>query len=1231
MSRRHAAAIIGALLLVPAAAPAQSALDRLLENARYWEARGREDKAVEAWEKVLLSQPDNADALLTLGLHHARKGETRKANEYLGRLRKAAPNHPGIAQLQQALRIGSESEDLLGKARALASKGDAKGAVAAYQQLFGGEEPSRTLAVEYYQTLAGAPGGWEAARAGLERQIARGNDGAPVRLALAQILTYRSTTRREGIRQLEELVRQPAVAAAAAQSWRQALLWLDGNAGDIPTFQRYLERHPLDNEVQARLAQVRAGAVGPAIQSGFRALEREELSEAEALFSRAGSTAEALVGKALVAMEKRDFATARALLEQVKAQRPKQPEMWEQSLRSATFWATIEEGHAARDRRDWAVAEAKYREAAAAAPGERFHAEMALGHLNLLRERPAEAIVHFDAALAARADEPEALRGLVTALMQTGDAARAAAINDKLASIAPEKAYSAGAITSERLRGEAKELRQERRLAEARARLQAAVDADPTNVWAHHDLANIHLEMGDAASARLALNRLIAVAPDLPEIRIIQTRLLAAEGSWGAALDLLSSVPDAQLDEGTRRWKRELQLRDEIDRILATAGGDRTFARAALQDLQARFQDDPELLVVVAEAWGQLGDAQRAGVAVREVLVRTRHPTAGLKLRLAAVLFHARHEQELVAMLREIAGMPGLSLSEKRDLQALRVGHGVRTADRLREEGAFNRAFSQLSPLVQDYPDDPALLCAVARLYRSAGQDKEAHAVYLRVLREHPARFEARQGAVETAVALQLHAEAERLSLEAVRQSPNDPRAHLLEARRLIAAGEPGAGMDALRRAEALATATTAEALTWSNRSEALEFDSSSSEILRHASLQFTRVAPAEDRAAQQGLLAEIEREIDNLQSRLGVQASAAPRVRVRDGEEGLGLLTAVEVPVTLSIPLGYQSEVELQVTPVSVGNGALPLDQAATVARFGSGAPLGDGPEETTGGTAVQVAWRNDGLRLDVGSTPLGFPVVNVVGGIEWSWRGPGVGLKVDLERRAVTDSVLSWAGTTDPLSGETWGGVVRTGGRVDLGFEQPGSLFYIFGGYHLLTGEKLDDNSFGEAGAGAEWSIHADDVSEVTVGTGLVALTYAKNQRHFTFGHGGYFSPQAFVRAGVPLRWKGAVGKVQWNVLVDPGVNWFREDEVAYFPSDRALQEQLDGSVDGDGNPLPSYYPGQNTVSFSLNAEPRLSLDVSRSMQAGFFADLHTAEDYREVAGGIFLQGTFNGGRRR
>lgn len=1215
----RAVKIAGAALAVTMAfstpALADGALDRLIENARAWEARGREDKAREAWEKVLRSAPENADALQVLGLHAARAGDGATARRHLERLRQTHPGHPGIAQIEQALQVGDKAEDLLGQARRKARAGDPAGAVAIYRQLFGGGEPPRALALEFYQTLGGTEGGWAEARAGLERLVAGAPGVSRLRLALARHLTYRESARREGIRMLESLASDPRVASEAQGAWRQALLWLETGPGDAALLQRYVDRHPLDAEVKNRIAAARSVGAGATLGAGYRALDRADVKEAERIFRTAGRGAEALVGQALVAMKEEEFGKAKALLEQVKALEPNKPALWERSLQSASFWALVKEAEGARKAKRYDEAATLLDQALSLHAEEAPQAELSYGWLEFERERYPEAERRFRTALEAMPDQPDALRGLVNVLLRSERTAEAAALNGRLAEVSPEKAYAASWIAAERLRAEAAELRRSKDFEGARTRLLAARDADRTNPWTLHDLANLQLEAGDLTGARSTLDELIALAPEMREIRLIQTRLLAAEGSWSAALDLLENLPESAMDGEMLRWKKELQLRGEVERILAMGRADSSAARLELQRLQWKVQGDSESQLIIAGAWARLGDGERAAMAAGDLLARSRTAPARTRLQLAAILLEADREPELVALLRELAVDTSLTRSELRDLEALRVGYGVRIADKLREQGAFDRAFSHLSPLVQEFPDNSALLCAVGRLYRSAGDDRQAHAVFLRVLRRDPDHFEARKAAIESAISLQIYDEAEKLTDEGLLRTPNDPNIHLVAGRVSVAKGDPGEGMERFRRAEVLASSTSATSLRTMPAAGGVTLtdQSSTADILRAGAVRFSGggQAPVPSGGGEDALLSEIQREIDSLRTRLGIRMGGGGEVRFRDGEGGLGALTALRVPLHLEVPLGYEGVLGFHLAQVALSSGALGPGDPAT--RFGLGAG-GPDDDQTASGTEVSLAFTHGGLKVDVGSTPLGFPLQTVVGGLEWRWEGDGIGLRAELSRRSVDDSLLSWGGLT---SGEkTWGGVIRQGAQIDLAFRTGETLFYLLGGFQLVQGKGVADNRMASAGVGTEWSIYDLDGAKVSTGLAITGLGYEKNLRYFTVGHGGYFSPQAFARLGVPLKWTGGVRSVRWEVLADPGINWFREEEAPRFPLDPEL----------GGEP----YAGQTNVSFSLNAQPRLSWLVSDFMSAGVTADLHTADDYQEVGAAVFLEGTFEGRRR-
>src|SRR3989344_6071625 len=92
----------------------------------------------------------------------------------------------------------------------------------------------RPLALEYYQTLGATAGGWDEARRGLNRLAQESPEDPQIALALAQHLTYRESTRREGIAQLARLAGRADVGKAATESWRKALAWTGNRSADIP-------------------------------------------------------------------------------------------------------------------------------------------------------------------------------------------------------------------------------------------------------------------------------------------------------------------------------------------------------------------------------------------------------------------------------------------------------------------------------------------------------------------------------------------------------------------------------------------------------------------------------------------------------------------------------------------------------------------------------------------------------------------------------------------------------------------------------------------------------------------------------------------------------------------------------------------------------------------------------------------------------------------------------------
>ena len=495
----------------------------LVRNAWYWQARARSDKAEDAWTQVLQAAPDNPEALAAIGGFHARAGRMQQARDALARLEKVSPSHPDVPVLRRAIELGPRFTPLLTQARKLVHAGHPDEGAAKYRELFGAAGPPGDLALEYDQTLSGTKGGWTEARDGLRQLVRRAPAEARYRLTLGKLLTYRDDSRREGIAMLAALVRDPTVSKEAAAAWKQALVWLAPGPQDLPMLRAYVKSHPGDQEIPALIersqkqgtvkqgfvamdkgdlraaerlfkesgddADARRGMAligdrraGAAKKQGFAALERGDLAQAEQHFSEAGNDADARLGLALVslkraaaAQQREDFADATQLLENVRRLAPQRKDLWEQPLRSVRFWGLLKEAHGD---------EAKLQEALQlAAPADRWHAELALGDVAFAagQRRPAE--TRYRAVLAAVPDQPEALRALASILVDDGRFEEAQPLNERLARVAPAKAFPPGSLRAGSLRNDAARSRAAHDLPRARHDLIAAQQADPLNVW----------------------------------------------------------------------------------------------------------------------------------------------------------------------------------------------------------------------------------------------------------------------------------------------------------------------------------------------------------------------------------------------------------------------------------------------------------------------------------------------------------------------------------------------------------------------------------------------------------------------------------------------------------------------------------------------------------------------------------------------------------------------------
>src|SRR3546814_13347591 len=81
----------------------------------------------------------------------------------------------------------------------------------------------------------------------------------------------------------------------------------------------------------------------------------------------------------------------------------------------------------------------------------------------------------------------------------------------------------------------------------------------------------------------------------------------------------------------------------------------------------------------------------------------------------------------------------------------------------------------------------------------------------------------------------------------------------------------------------------------------------------------------------------------------------------------------------------------------------------------------------------------------------------------------------------------------------------------------------------------------------------------SGVSVGFNVNYQNYDNNQNYFTYGHGGYFSPQSFLSVNFPLRYWTNDGPMSIQASVAPGSQSYDQQGEPVYPTEPGAQGVL------------------------------------------------------------------------
>lgn len=713
-----------------------------------------------------------------------------------------------------------------------------------------------------------------------------------------------------------------------------------------------------------------------------------------------------------------------------------------------------------------------------------------------------EALAAYERTLALAPNDSWAVLGLANCLIALGRPAEARERIEKsfVDGVEPSADIQKPLVLARAWRSEAQTHQEAGRSLEAFAAWREAFELVP-EVWATNGLASLYLEHDQPEVAvvfydealemernpasgigkAVALERLgrwdeaVAAADDIILFDQTDTAVMARRG-----ITQRVTVSQAEFD---RRSGRPAEAIERIRRI-AAAEGSSSEMWSALTAASLDRMDCPSSMDAAKQA---LRADPKSGWAL-DVGIR-----AGTVCRAMADLYP--HLQEAV----DKGGHDPMA-----QLRAAKIELTVQRSEKLSREGRTSEAATPLNEAEGMGPANPDEWSRIGGAWVAAGEPERGIECFEQALKDNPKHVSAIIG-IGGAMRAQVRLGPAEAHLQKYYDELADPRIGLQLVQLQIQRGE-------YRRAEA----TLADTKMRSMPSEPVVAASVATVDplpvlpLPSGNRPEPRTwPPTPPHDLQPRWLVDARESIDiALLRETGVYASVGGGLFQRPGQAGEQQLFGWYVPVEAVFPPIGLLRLNVDAMPVFLDDGE---DQALGVS---ASAGIASPPFRRLFATAR------------VGVSPIGFEQVNIL------WNGhlrfgilPKLSIGAMTSRVPVADSLLSWAGKTDLVTGQFYGMISQLwlggyatwnpGRTIDLGA-------MVRGGW--TEGYGVEVNPFVE-GVGWAGVGMGNPALEGRVGAEVIAASHERQEDGFVLGQGGYFSPPLFVMAGPNLKGKARI----------------------------------------------------------------------------------------------------------
>lgn len=755
--------------------------------------------------------------------------------------------------------------------------------------------------------------------------------------------------------------------------------------------------------------------------------------------------------------------------------------------------------------------------------------------------------------------------------------------------------------------------------------------------WLAINNGDAALKKGDVAaaeryyhSAQALDNRDSWALIGLGDAALARKNSAQAESFWQQALRLDRSNSTAK--------SRLLQLRTDALMAEADTLAQRGQWHQAAEKYSQAAQANPDDIWLVYRLAGALrnGGEETQGAQVMDAMVR-------------------QHPQEPAALYASALWLA----SGNRDDAALATLHRLPTsrwdsnmhelADRLEQDKVFTRASDLRTrgdetaaiALLKQQPASIRRDITLADWALERGDALSALASYQKVLQQDSKNGDAALGRIESLIALKRPAEAQR----ALQTLPPSVAQQSVNSGRRVALAWQNSG-DAVRAQQMFAELKTRATKLAPSQEKALVYRDAAR---LETQLQQPTQAQQDYQLAMaaSGISQDVPQDNDRYTAltrnqaqddwlKRSIRSDAADLYRQQDttftleqdysrnkGNGGTSDFTAHTTMMQAETPLA-DGRSFVRVDHVLVSAGTFSTTNGSHSEQFGSCNDDNSGGcsrdfNQRDEGTALGVGWHNDIWSADVGTTPLGFETSNWVGGVSWKTDVKDIGLTFTASRRPISSSLLAYAGARDPSAngGKTWGGVVATGGSLGLSYDQ-GGAHGVWGDIsaHQLSGDNVADNSRERLMAGYYYKLINEDNRRATVGLNSMLWHYQKDLSDYTFGQGGYYSPQQYFSLSVPLTYRQRTEN--WSFDLGGSVSWSQSH------TDGQQRYPVNPGFTLASNPTSDSSSGNG---FGYTLQALVERRITPHWSVGLAMDIQQAKDYTPSHGLIFMRYSMSG----